>query len=73
MLKELLYMSPGPNKQDDPADKKNQQVKDSAVKKDKKSSSSDEKNEEPKSKSYAEILKGFEEIDKIFKRDQQKS
>lgn len=26
-----------------------------------------------KSKSYAEILKGFEEIEKIFKRDQNKS
>jgi len=65
-------MAQGPNEQDDPADKKNQQEKDSAVKKDKKNPSSDEKNEEPKSKSYAEILKGFEEIEKIFKRDQQK-
>jgi hypothetical protein len=41
---------------------------------DKKQPESDHASEDSKakSKSYAEILKGFEEIEKIFKRDQKK-
>jgi hypothetical protein len=73
ILQELQYMSQSPNDQNDVADKKKQQDKDSSLNQKKESASPDEKNEEAKSKSYAEILKGFQEIEKIFKRDQQKS
>jgi len=73
LLKELHNMSQAQNGQKNPADKKDQQEKNSTLNNDKESSSSEEKSDEPKSKSYAEILKGFEEIEKIFKHDKGKS
>lgn len=65
-------MSQAANGHDEHADKKIQQANNSAANHDEESSPQKQEAMEPKSKSYAEILKGFEEIEKIFKQDQKK-
>lgn len=65
-------MAKGPNSQDNHEGKKTQQGQDAPLENSRVTPSPDRKNKQP-TKSYAEILKGFEEIEKIFNRDKKKS
>ncbi len=65
-------MSKKPHSQDAHGNKKEQQDREAPVEKDGDAPSPGQSNEQPK-KSYADIMKGFEEIEKIFNRDKEKS
>jgi hypothetical protein len=65
-------MSRNTNIKDLEEQKKDKQGSASAQQTEKNESTGTAQSESPKTKSYAEIIKGFEEIEKIFKRDKEK-
>lgn len=66
-------MSQAANGHNDHAGRKEEQEKNSAANPENGGAPGKDVAREPKSKSYAEILKGFEEIEKIFKQDRDKT
>jgi hypothetical protein len=69
---EGMYMPHRTNTKDHEEEKKDAQGSAPAQQTEKDAAMNTVRTESPKTKSYADIIKGFEEIDKIFKRDKEK-
>ncbi len=67
-----VFMSQSTHSKDHNVKKKDHQESDASPLPEKDESLNTTQTDVPKTKSYAEIIKGFEEIDKIFKRQKEK-
>jgi len=67
-----IFMSQSTQSRDRKGEKKDHRESAASPQSDKKSSKNTTQTDLPKTKSYAEIIKGFEEIEKIFKRQKEK-
>ncbi len=65
-------MSQSTHSKDHKGEKKDHQESDGSLHPNKDESLNTTQTDAPKTKSYAEIIKGFEEIEKIFKRQTEK-